>query len=136
MELLVDFLIPAATVNATVMCHDGLVVQGSSQEAAGTALERYLVVALQGQTTYGSRNAWFGTTSGWVVFDHPPYSLPFVSSDFHLFGTLKKHMKGRNFRTDDKIQQAALLLLPNLEADFFYASFDMLIYNGANTLTW
>jgi histone-lysine N-methyltransferase SETMAR len=30
----------------------------------------------------------------WELFEHPPYSPDLVSSDFYLFGPLKKHLGG------------------------------------------
>jgi transposase len=64
----------------------------------------------------------------WEVLDHPPYSPDLAPSDFHLFGTLKKHLGGRRFATDGEVQQAAMSWLQALDTDFFYARIDALVY--------
>ncbi|GFW57490.1 histone-lysine N-methyltransferase SETMAR [Trichonephila clavipes] len=37
----------------------------------------------------------------WVTLDHPPYSPAMSPCDFHVFGPLKKHLKGKRFNSDD-----------------------------------
>ena len=39
------------------------------------------------------------------ILDHPPYSLDFAPSDFHLFLRLKKHLAGKKFDDDDEVQE-------------------------------
>lgn len=67
-----------------------------------------------------------------IDIEHPPYSPDLATIDFHLFGPLKKHLGDLYFKTDDEVQQAILMGLHNLAADFFYVSF---YTTGANTLT-
>ncbi|GFV17652.1 hypothetical protein TNCV_4406871 [Trichonephila clavipes] len=55
----------------------------------------------------------------WEVLEQPPYIPDFAPSVFHLFGRLKKHLGGQNFRTDAKVQQAILTRLHNLETILF-----------------
>jgi hypothetical protein len=64
----------------------------------------------------------------WEVLDHPPYSLDLAPSDFHLFGPLKKHLGGRRFATDGKVQQTVMSWLQALDTDFLYAGIDALVY--------
>jgi hypothetical protein len=64
----------------------------------------------------------------WEVLDHPPYSPDLAPSDFHLFGSLKKHLGGRRFATDGEVQQAVMSWLQALDTDFFYAGIDALVY--------
>ena len=40
---------------------------------------------------------------------HPPYSPYLAPSDFHVFRPLKDAMGGKSFRSDEEVQQAALL---------------------------
>ena len=42
----------------------------------------------------------------WEKLDHPPYSPNKSSCDFHLFGPLKKHLKGQGFNSDDELKDA------------------------------
>jgi histone-lysine N-methyltransferase SETMAR len=63
----------------------------------------------------------------WEVLDHPPYSRDLALSDFHLFGPLKKHLGGRRFATDGKVQQAIMSGLQVLDTDFFSVGTDALV---------
>jgi hypothetical protein len=38
---------------------------------------------------------------GFEIVAHPPYSLDLAPSDFCLFATLKKQLKGINFKCDE-----------------------------------
>ncbi|GBL91430.1 hypothetical protein AVEN_136929-1 [Araneus ventricosus] len=59
--------------------------------------------------------------------EHPPYSLDLSPRDFHLFGPLKKHLAGRHFRTDAKVQETVVKWLRDLNLYFFYTGFDRLV---------
>ncbi|GFW70551.1 mariner Mos1 transposase [Trichonephila clavipes] len=37
----------------------------------------------------------------WETLDHPPYSPDMLPCAFHVFGPLKKHLKGKRFNSDD-----------------------------------
>jgi histone-lysine N-methyltransferase SETMAR len=37
----------------------------------------------------------------WEAMEHPAYSPDLAPSDFHLFGPLKKALRGRRFSCDD-----------------------------------
>ncbi|GFX92657.1 histone-lysine N-methyltransferase SETMAR [Trichonephila clavipes] len=40
----------------------------------------------------------------WETLDHLPYSLDMSPCDFHVFGPLKKHLKGKRFNSDDVLK--------------------------------
>ncbi|GFS66023.1 histone-lysine N-methyltransferase SETMAR [Trichonephila clavipes] len=40
----------------------------------------------------------------WETLDHPPYSPDMSPCDFHVFGPLKKHLKGKRFNSDDVLK--------------------------------
>jgi histone-lysine N-methyltransferase SETMAR len=44
--------------------------------------------------------------SGWGVLDHPPYSPDLSPCDYHVFGPLKKTLKGRWFNSDEAVREA------------------------------
>jgi histone-lysine N-methyltransferase SETMAR len=44
---------------------------------------------------------------GWTVLPHPPYSPDLTPSDFHLFGQLKKALRGKKFEDDEAVIHAA-----------------------------
>jgi histone-lysine N-methyltransferase SETMAR len=42
----------------------------------------------------------------WGVLDHPPYSPDLSPCDYHVFGPLKKTLKGRRFNFDEAVRKA------------------------------
>jgi hypothetical protein len=40
-------------------------------------------------------------TVGWDIMINPPYSPGLASSDFHLFGLMKVHLKRQKFQNDE-----------------------------------
>jgi histone-lysine N-methyltransferase SETMAR len=42
---------------------------------------------------------------GWGVLDHPPYSPNICPCDYHVFGPLKKTLKGRRFNSDEAVRK-------------------------------
>ena len=42
----------------------------------------------------------------WEQLDHLPYSPDMLPCDFHVFGALKKHLKGQRFNSDDELKDA------------------------------
>jgi histone-lysine N-methyltransferase SETMAR len=56
---------------------------------------------------------------GWEVLRHPPYSPDLAPSDFHLFGPLKDHMRGKHFTTDDDVIGAVSEWLRRQPRDFY-----------------
>ncbi|GFT58380.1 mariner Mos1 transposase [Trichonephila clavipes] len=59
---------------------------------------------------------------------HPSYSTNLIPSDFYLFGLLKKNLGCEYFRTDAEVPHCVLTWSHNLEADFYDADFDGLMY--------
>ena len=45
-------------------------------------------------------------TLSWELLTHPPYGPDLAPSDFHLFGPLKNHMRGKHFTADDDVIDA------------------------------
>jgi histone-lysine N-methyltransferase SETMAR len=43
---------------------------------------------------------------GWDVLDHPTYSPGLTPCDYHVFGPLKKTLKGRRFNSDEADREA------------------------------
>jgi histone-lysine N-methyltransferase SETMAR len=43
---------------------------------------------------------------GWGVLDHTPYSPDLSPCDYHMFGPLKKTLKGRQFISDEAVREA------------------------------
>jgi histone-lysine N-methyltransferase SETMAR len=51
------------------------------------------------------------------LFPHPPYSPDLASSDYHLFGSLKKALQGHRFGSDE-VRQAVHTWLCDLPKTF------------------
>ena len=51
---------------------------------------------------------------------HPPYSPDLAPSDFRVFGSLKKTMGCKSFRSDEKVQQAVHECLHSQPKEFFF----------------
>jgi histone-lysine N-methyltransferase SETMAR len=73
---------------------------------------------------------YFGTLFGtWTVktiqklnfelLPHPPYSPNLAPSDYHLFDSLKKALRGRRFRSDEEVRQAVHTWLCDQTKTFF-----------------
>jgi transposase len=43
---------------------------------------------------------------GWELLSHPPCSPDLVLSDYHLFGSLKDHLRDHHYETDEAVQEA------------------------------
>jgi hypothetical protein len=52
--------------------------------------------------------------------DHHLYSSDFVTSEFHHFELLKKHLAGKKFVTDDDVEQTDTSSLEAPYSDFLY----------------
>ena len=42
---------------------------------------------------------------GWETVQHPPYSADISPCDFHIFGYLKKDIRGRRFHSDEEMHE-------------------------------
>ena len=61
----------------------------------------------------------------WDILDHPPYSPDLVSSNFHLFLHLKKHLPGKKF--DDYEVQEVMTWFKGQAADFYDSGIQKLL---------
>jgi len=52
------------------------------------------------------------------VLKHPQYSPELAPSDFHLFGPMKEHLRGRKF-ADDEVMEAVQSWLKATPKSFF-----------------
>jgi histone-lysine N-methyltransferase SETMAR len=44
---------------------------------------------------------------GFEILQHPPDSPDLAPSDYHIFGPLKKALRGRGFASDEELKRAA-----------------------------
>jgi len=60
------------------------------------------------------------------VMKHPPYSLDLAPSDFHLFGSMKEHLRGQKF-ADDEVMEAVQSWLKATPRSFFLEGIHKLV---------
>jgi histone-lysine N-methyltransferase SETMAR len=53
--------------------------------------------------------------NGWQLLSHPPYSTDLAPSDYHFFGTLKDHLRGHHYETDEAVQKTCEVGCEELE---------------------
>lgn len=56
---------------------------------------------------------------GWTVLPHPPYSPDLAPSDYHLFGNLKKPLRGRRFADVKEMKDAVQQWIKETPKEFF-----------------
>lgn len=56
---------------------------------------------------------------GWDVLDHPPHSPDLAPSDYHLFTSLKMHLAGKKFSTDQEVQTAVTNWTKEVAGSFY-----------------
>ncbi len=54
----------------------------------------------------------------WDQFEHPPYSLNLMPSDYHLFYRLKEELGGQCFQTQEELLLAVANICTKLRKDF------------------
>jgi hypothetical protein len=69
-------------------------------------------------------------TVGWEIMNHPPYSPDLAPSHIHLFGSVKVHLGGQKFKTDNKLKCCALNWLHSLDKTLHAAGISNLQDDG------
>jgi hypothetical protein len=75
----------------------------------------------------------------WELFDHPPYSLDLVLSDYHLFTCLKNRLEAQCFNSNEELKEGVKTWLSSQVAYFFGTGiqnllppYDMCLNSGGN----
>ena len=55
---------------------------------------------------------------GWKTLQHPPYSPDLDPCDFHIFGDLKKDIRGRQFHSEEEVQECVRLWIHQRPTSF------------------
>jgi histone-lysine N-methyltransferase SETMAR len=55
------------------------------------------------------------------VLKQPPYSPDLATSDFHLFGRMKVHLRGHKFADDNEVMEAVQRWLKATPKSFFFS---------------
>ncbi|GFY24875.1 histone-lysine N-methyltransferase SETMAR [Trichonephila clavipes] len=64
----------------------------------------------------------------WETLDHPPCNLDMSSCDFHVFGLLKKHLKGKRFHSDDVLKDTMKDWVSSQPQEFWEQGIMMLVH--------
>ncbi|GFN82249.1 histone-lysine N-methyltransferase SETMAR [Plakobranchus ocellatus] len=64
---------------------------------------------------------------GWEIVPHPAHSPDLAPSDFHLFGPLKRYLRGMAFETEDDLISELRNWFDNLDVDFFRVGINSLL---------
>ena len=63
---------------------------------------------------------------GFELVDHPPYSPDLAPSDYFLFPNIKKHLAGKQYRTDDEVISAVEDFFEDQDESFFTTGIQVL----------
>jgi transposase len=63
---------------------------------------------------------------GWEVLAYPPYSPDLAPCDYWLFSRVKKHLRGKQFQSEDDINTAVTASLRRVTKDEYRAAIDRL----------
>ena len=61
---------------------------------------------------------------GWETLQHPPYSPDLSPCEFHIFGDLKKDIRGRRFHSDEEVQEWVRLWIYQRPTSFYKTGID------------
>ncbi|GFY56226.1 histone-lysine N-methyltransferase SETMAR [Trichonephila inaurata madagascariensis] len=64
----------------------------------------------------------------WETLDYPPYSTDMSPCDFHVFGPLKKHLKGKRFNSDDVLKDTVKDWVSSQPQEFWEQGIMRLVY--------
>lgn len=118
--LLVDFMPKGTTINAERYCQ--------TLEKLRRAIKNKRPGMLTKGVSFHHDNARPHTANqtkellskfGWELVEHPPYSPDIAPSDYHMFPTLKKHLGGKKFATDEEVQQEVNTYLRNADGSWY-----------------
>ena len=65
---------------------------------------------------------------GWETLQRPPYSPDLSPCDFHIFGDLKKDIRGRRFHSDEEVQEWVRLWIHQRPTTFYKTGIDGLVW--------
>ena len=120
---MVDYLPPNSTINAAY-------VQGELDHLREIILKKRRImrskpfILLDNARPHTAKKV---QELGFRLLNHPPYSPDRAIADFHLFGTMKRPMRGRIFSSRDEVIAAADDSLRTLPAKFWEKGLDKML---------
>ena len=64
---------------------------------------------------------------GWEILQHHPYSPDLFPCDFHIFGDLKKGIRGLRFHSDEELQEWVRLWIHQRPSSIYETGIDRLV---------
>ncbi|XP_015913054.2 histone-lysine N-methyltransferase SETMAR-like [Parasteatoda tepidariorum] len=105
--LLVEFLEYRKTINYNAYCETLRRLRRSIKNKRPGLLKEGVVLLHDNVRPHVSRVTHMELAKfKWETLDHPPYSPDMSPCDFHVFGLLKKHLKGKRFNSDVVLKDA------------------------------
>ena len=104
--LLVEFLGQGMTINAARYCSTLDALKAKIKSKRPGLLTQGVILLHDNARPHLARTT-VATMAKfrWEILKHPPYSPDMSPCDFHVFGPLKKHLKGRRFASDEEVQE-------------------------------
>jgi histone-lysine N-methyltransferase SETMAR len=105
--LLLEWMPVGATINAQRYCDTLQNLRWAIKNKRPGKLSRGVVMLHDNACPHAAHTTWDTLRRfGWGVLDHPPYSPDLSPCDYHVFGPLKKTLKGRQFNSDEAVREA------------------------------
>ena len=103
--ILIKFLPQDETINASRYCETLKKFKRAIQNKRGGLLQKGVCLLHENATTHTAHaTKQLLESFGWDVLNHPAYSPDLAPSDYHLFTSLKMHMGGKKFSTDEEVK--------------------------------
>ena len=118
--ILIEFLPQGETINASRYCETLKKLRRAIQNKRRGLLQKG-VCLLHDNARPHTANATkqLLESFGWDVLNHPAYSPDLAPSDYHLFTSLKMHMGGKKFSTDEEVKVEVKNWAKEVAAEFF-----------------
>ncbi|GFN99454.1 histone-lysine N-methyltransferase SETMAR [Plakobranchus ocellatus] len=126
--ILLDILPQGQCINATRYCSTLERLKEAIRRKRSGLLRRGAVLQHHNATPHSANltQQWL-QHYGWEILPHPAHSPDLASSEFHLFGPLKRHLGGMAFETEDDLISELRNWFDNLDVDFFRVGINSLL---------
>jgi histone-lysine N-methyltransferase SETMAR len=124
---LVEFLEKGTTINAASYCGTLERLKTAIKPTCpGLVTKGVLILQDNARTHVATATQELLQRFRWTVLEHPAYSPDLAPSDFHLFPTLKDHLAGHKFSSDD-VKTAVTRWMKLQGTEFYEAGIDELV---------
>lgn len=125
--LLVDYLPPGQTINADYIMDQLQRLRAAVLSNRRIMRQKPFIIWDNARPHVAARTRAKVEELGFRQLNQPPYSPDLAIADFHLFGLMKKPLRGTPFKTRQELIDATNNSLGQFDAKFWEAGFDKLI---------